>query len=159
MSKRKRKGLSKAVRFDVLKRDSFACTYCGARPPHTVLHVDHVKPVADGGGNELANLVTACEDCNLGKSDRRLMVTREHHDEVVDSVVRDFLTASDYVVYTRFTCGRGDVNTGWRLDEATRRITAAHARGVTPSCIAHVSASAESWEHWCDLLEHAWGGN
>lgn len=63
----KRKALSKKVRFEVFKRDSFTCQYCGAAAPETVLHVDHIKPVAKGGGNDIMNLVTACAGCNGGK--------------------------------------------------------------------------------------------
>jgi hypothetical protein len=67
-----RKTLSKETRFEVFKRDGFKCTYCGAEAPRSVLHVDHIKPVAKGGTNDLLNLVTACVDCNAGKSDREL---------------------------------------------------------------------------------------
>jgi len=63
-----RVGLSKKLRFDVFKRDLFTCQYCGAHPSDSVvLEVDHVHPVAEGGGNEIDNLVTACFDCNRGK--------------------------------------------------------------------------------------------
>lgn len=55
------------LRFDVFKRDSFACAYCGRTPPLVLLEVDHVHPVADGGEDEIENLVTACEECNRGK--------------------------------------------------------------------------------------------
>jgi hypothetical protein len=68
----KRKAISKKTRFEVFKRDGFVCQYCGAHPPAVILHVDHIHPVALGGGNEIDNLVTACEPCNLGKSARSL---------------------------------------------------------------------------------------
>jgi len=68
----KRKAISKKVRFDVFKRDSFECQYCGATPPKAIMHVDHIVPVAEGGGNEEENLITACSDCNLGKGARSL---------------------------------------------------------------------------------------
>lgn len=55
------------MRFNVLKRDSFTCQYCGAKAPDVVLHVDHIKPVADGGKDTLLNLVTSCQPCNGGK--------------------------------------------------------------------------------------------
>jgi len=64
----KRKAISKKVRFDIFKRDEFTCQYCGAHPPSVILHVDHIIPVKDGGGNEDDNLVTSCASCNLGKS-------------------------------------------------------------------------------------------
>lgn len=62
--------ISKKLRFDVFKRDGFRCTYCGATPSETViLEVDHIHPVAEGGSNDIDNLVAACFDCNRGKRD------------------------------------------------------------------------------------------
>lgn len=57
------------MRFRVLTRDQFTCRYCGRKAPNAELHVDHVFPRSAGGKNEIENLVTACVDCNLGKSD------------------------------------------------------------------------------------------
>lgn len=56
-----------ALRFRVLRRDGFTCTYCGRRPPEVQLHVDHVVPFSTGGMTVIDNLKTACRDCNLGK--------------------------------------------------------------------------------------------
>lgn len=64
-----RKPLSKRVRFEVFKRDGFVCQYCGAHPPDVVLEIDHIDPVSRGGNDEQDNLVTACFNCNRGKSD------------------------------------------------------------------------------------------
>lgn len=64
-----RKPISKTLRFEVFKRDSFKCQYCGAEAPNVLLHIDHINPVADGGTNELTNLITSCMPCNLGKRD------------------------------------------------------------------------------------------
>lgn len=68
----KRKALTKKIRFEVFKRDSFTCQYCGRKAPDILLQVDHIHPVADGGRNDFLNLITSCTDCNSGKSDRRL---------------------------------------------------------------------------------------
>ncbi|CAL9961439.1 hypothetical protein VPH219E481_0061 [Vibrio phage 219E48-1] len=68
----KRKAISKRTRFEVLKRDSFTCQYCGKMPPDVTLHLDHIKPVSKGGNNGMLNLVTSCMDCNLGKSNIEL---------------------------------------------------------------------------------------
>jgi hypothetical protein len=68
----KRKALTQKLRFEVFKRDSFKCQYCGQCAPDVVLNVDHIDPVANGGGNEIENLVTSCFACNSGKSDRQL---------------------------------------------------------------------------------------
>ncbi len=64
-----RKPINKKVRFDVFRRDNFTCQYCGVSAPKIVLHLDHVLPISKGGDNSAANLITACLDCNLGKSD------------------------------------------------------------------------------------------
>lgn len=68
----KRKALSKSTRFEVFKRDSFTCQYCGQSAPSVVLHCDHIMPVAEGGTNDIVNLLTSCEACNSGKGARRL---------------------------------------------------------------------------------------
>lgn len=60
--------VSKRTRYEVLRRDSFACRYCGATAPAVKLTVDHVMPIALGGTDQPDNLVTACVDCNAGKS-------------------------------------------------------------------------------------------
>jgi hypothetical protein len=67
-----RKAIPKSVRFEVLKRDSFKCQYCGASAPDVLLQIDHIEPVSKGGDSDIANLVTACAACNAGKRDRRL---------------------------------------------------------------------------------------
>lgn len=72
-----RKQISKKVRFEVFKRDLFKCAYCGRTPPAVVLHVDHIHPVSKGGKNTQDNLITACLDCNLGKSNIPLSVVPE----------------------------------------------------------------------------------
>lgn len=64
-----RKPISAKTRFQVLQRDGYACQTCGARAPNATLHVDHIRAVANGGGNEMDNLRTLCITCNLGKSD------------------------------------------------------------------------------------------
>lgn len=67
-----RKSLSKRTRFEVFKRDSFTCQYCGRKAPDVLLECDHIDPVANGGSDDILNLVTSCHDCNSGKSDKLL---------------------------------------------------------------------------------------
>lgn len=55
------------LRLYILRRDGFRCVYCGAAPARWYLHLDHVVPKAAGGATHPANLVTACQDCNLRK--------------------------------------------------------------------------------------------
>lgn len=67
-----RKPIPKKIRFEVFKRDRFTCQYCGRTAPDVILQVDHIKPVAKGGTNDIINLITSCRDCNLGKGAREL---------------------------------------------------------------------------------------
>lgn len=68
----KRKALGKRIRFEIFKRDSFTCQYCGNRPPDVLLVIDHIQPVSLGGDNDILNLITSCESCNQGKSNKEL---------------------------------------------------------------------------------------
>jgi hypothetical protein len=83
-----RKSLSKRTRFEIFKRDSHRCVYCGATPLEKPLHVDHVIAVANGGNDDPANLVTACRDCNAGKSavplERKKFAPVEMTEEIED---------------------------------------------------------------------------
>lgn len=69
-----RKSLSGSLRWEIFRRDGFCCRYCGAQAgtDGTVLAVDHVVSVAEGGTNAIDNLITACQKCNGGKSARSL---------------------------------------------------------------------------------------
>jgi 5-methylcytosine-specific restriction endonuclease McrA len=62
---RRRDGFSRRA---VLRRDGYACQYCGAVTPRPTL--DHVVPRRLGGGASWTNLVTACRDCNQRKAGR-----------------------------------------------------------------------------------------
>ena len=57
-------------KFYVFCRDDFKCFYCGRSSfiDGVLLHVDHIYPVKCGGETIMANLVTACERCNLSKN-------------------------------------------------------------------------------------------
>lgn len=68
------------LREQVLERDSRTCRYCGVTPEpywqsmgwdkerfRSGVVVDHVIPKARGGTDDIENLVTACEPCNLEK--------------------------------------------------------------------------------------------
>lgn len=68
----KRAALSKRTRFEIFKRDGFTCQYCNRKPPEVTLEIDHIIPVAKKGTDDPLNLLTSCEDCNRGKSDKTL---------------------------------------------------------------------------------------
>jgi hypothetical protein len=60
--------VSNRLRFEILRRDRFACVYCGAPAKDgAVLEIDHVLPKVLGGKDKPDNLVTACVTCNGGK--------------------------------------------------------------------------------------------
>lgn len=63
---------SKTIRFDVFKRDAFTCQYCGRKPPKIVLEIDHIYPKSKGGKDDINNYITACYDCNRGKTNKLL---------------------------------------------------------------------------------------
>lgn len=75
-----RVGISKGLRFKIFHRDGFVCQYCGRRPPDVVLEIDHVRPRAHGGDNDELNLLTACDECNRGKSAKLLTEVRPKPD-------------------------------------------------------------------------------
>lgn len=60
--------VTKRIRYEILNRDHHTCQYCGASAPQVELQIDHVIPKALGGTDEPTNLVTACKDCNSGKT-------------------------------------------------------------------------------------------
>lgn len=74
---KKRKPISKRIRFEVFKRDKFTCQYCGGKAPDFILTIDHIKPICEGGTNSILNLVTSCSVCNSGKGPRVLTNSKE----------------------------------------------------------------------------------
>lgn len=54
------------VRLRILVRDGFKCRKCDSAGPY--LEVDHVKPLAEGGGHHDSNLQVLCRRCNRKKS-------------------------------------------------------------------------------------------
>jgi len=87
-------GVSVRTRFEVFKRDRFTCHYCGQTPPAVLLEVDHVVPRAAGGSDDMENLITACQDCNRGKSSKLLTegsaptVSRAATEELEDRIAQ-----------------------------------------------------------------------
>lgn len=98
---------SKRLRFEILKRDGHRCRYCGATAYERRLHVDHVIPESKGGTDDPANLVTACSDCNGGKSDILLDETKLPAGETTEGMlehaeqIREYLDAQREVSAAR----------------------------------------------------------
>ena len=71
--KLKNRAISPKLRFEILMRDNFTCQYCGRNPQDGCkMMIDHIHPKSKGGKDAISNLITACEECNLGKSDKIL---------------------------------------------------------------------------------------
>jgi 5-methylcytosine-specific restriction endonuclease McrA len=58
------------TRASLFRRDDHRCQYCGTRPPHSQLTIDHVLPRSRGGRTSWDNCVVACVRCNARKGDR-----------------------------------------------------------------------------------------
>ena len=47
------------------------CQYCGRTPKDGIrLELDHKIPYSRGGKDSFSNLITSCNECNAGKSDK-----------------------------------------------------------------------------------------
>lgn len=73
---RKRSPFSNTLKFEIFERDKFRCYYCKKHkeelPPGVHLTIDHKIPYVDGGDDSFSNLVTACSECNSGKSHKAI---------------------------------------------------------------------------------------
>ncbi len=67
----KRKPIDSILRHECFKRDNYKCVECGNSNKESILHADHILPVSQGGTDELSNLQTLCEGCNLAKSNKK----------------------------------------------------------------------------------------
>ena len=56
------------LRIMIFARDKYQCVACASRKR---LSIDHIVPVAHGGGDELSNLQTLCAPCNSKKGASR----------------------------------------------------------------------------------------
>src|SRR5690606_16624796 len=65
-----RKNIVRFTRNNIFLRDHYTCQYCGNKPPHSHLTMDHVHPVVKGGKKTWDNIVTACRVCNVKKGGR-----------------------------------------------------------------------------------------
>lgn len=102
--------VSKRLRFEVLRRDGFRCYYCGTRGNETGdgLTIDHVVPVALGGTDDAENLVSACGDCNSGKTstspdseliaqvDQAIAIQQAARVRAIETLRADLLAEQDY---------------------------------------------------------------
>jgi hypothetical protein len=71
--------VSRRLRIRVLERDGYRCVYCGRTSQETRLEVDHVLARSRGGTSAPDNLVSACTDCNGGKSAEPISLPSTYH--------------------------------------------------------------------------------
>lgn len=58
-------------RYQAVQRQNCQCIYCGKKISFQTAQMDHIVPrKGAGSSNELPNLVAACADCNISKSNR-----------------------------------------------------------------------------------------
>lgn len=71
------RGISPQLRNKILERNGFTCQLCGAGPgdpdpfnPNRKvrLHIDHIKPISQGGSDDEENLRVLCSACNQGRA-------------------------------------------------------------------------------------------
>lgn len=71
------RGIDPRLRNEILERNGYTCQRCGAGPgdpdPFNPgrkirLHIDHIKPISQGGKSTKDNLRVLCSACNQGKS-------------------------------------------------------------------------------------------
>ena len=117
----KTRSISRRLRFEILRRDGHTCRYCGGSAPNVALAVDHVIPVALGGTDEPGNLVTACRDCNSGKTSSS---PNEHHVADINAKALEWAKALEAAADAR----RADIG---KLD-------------------MEVKAAARAWHSWTD---------
>ncbi|WP_082502913.1 HNH endonuclease [Nocardioides sp. Leaf307] len=65
----------KKNRLTVLARDNYCCVYCGRE----ATTADHVVAVANGGTDDVSNLVACCITCNSSKG-KRINVRLNYYD-------------------------------------------------------------------------------
>ena len=109
--------ISKKVRFDVFKRDNFKCQYCGGTPDESVLEVDHIHPVCEGGTNAIDNLLTACFSCNRGKGGEALSAIPKSLAQKADEMIERELQLARYREIVRLKDERIE-DEMWEIAEA-----------------------------------------
>jgi len=69
--------VSATLRAQILRRNGYTCQVCGrgAGDPDPMtpgrrvqLHIDHIRPLSEGGSNDPENLRVLCSACNAGRS-------------------------------------------------------------------------------------------
>lgn len=69
--------VSLLTRLFVFSRDRFTCVFCGRSAPAVEIAVERDLPARRGGGDDVRNLYTACQECCKDKGPRTVREYRE----------------------------------------------------------------------------------
>jgi len=58
----------RARRLRILRRDAFVCRSCSRVAVGQAAHVDHIRPLEEGGTDDDLNLQTLCSSCHGAKT-------------------------------------------------------------------------------------------
>jgi len=74
------------------------CIYCGEKETDDgpTWHLDHIRPLSQGGTNHASNLAIACPSCNLRKN-KKTVVTHFFEDEKFRDI--NFVVLVHYIAY------------------------------------------------------------
>ena len=61
---------------ECFKRDRYSCVKCNSGKK---IECHHIKPIKDGGDNQLSNLITLCYDCHKKEHSHISNVKKKHH--------------------------------------------------------------------------------
>lgn len=68
------------------------CGYCGKQIEYKDMQVDHMNAKANGGSDDLKNLMPACRRCNHYKRSQGIETFREYIMTLHERVARDYIT-------------------------------------------------------------------
>lgn len=65
-----RKKTPDRIKVSLLQRESHSCAICKRKIQKSNMTIDHIIPLSQGGHNDIVNLQTVCEKCNLRKKNQ-----------------------------------------------------------------------------------------
>lgn len=89
MTETPRKAIPKKIRLMVYDKCGGHCAYCGCNLDYKDMQVDHVKPLRNGGSNDVENMLPACRSCNHYKSTFDLEGFRQYLSDIHKRLMRD----------------------------------------------------------------------
>lgn len=59
--------VKKEIREQLANLYGLECWYCGVDLTNILIHIDHIKPVSNGGPDDITNKALSCWRCNMAK--------------------------------------------------------------------------------------------